>query len=287
MASEKYDWKYQIKERLFYLLSSKNIPSNNLLINCTPRSGSTWLFDALRSHPKIIFQKKAAFHARFNIKGNRYPEDMTIKESPGELIEVKPKRVRKIRSLQLPTVSMHDKLEAISLEKIHPHFYNYDSAAFLGEIKKQRDRGKRFKFITLVRNPNSTFLSILNYRKRNPNWFAEANVNNLEPLLTNTFQALLDMTKQADDVLVIDYEQLFSEPEVVLQNCFELIWPENQYLLSAQAKADIDGALRLTDRKKIKSSSQVFIKDYDRNQKTPIDPSGKLMEIYKQLLDKA
>ena len=149
MKAEKYNWRYSLKERFFRLISSKKIHPNNIIICCNPRSGSTWLFDALRSHPKITFPKLATFHARFQIQGNRYPGDL-VQGKSGVSIEIRPGRRKRIKKIKTRLSSKHDLLNLYFIEKIHPHFYHYETEKLISQINQVQKNGKVFKFIILV-----------------------------------------------------------------------------------------------------------------------------------------
>src|SRR5687767_14804356 len=51
-------------------------PERLVLILCNPRSGSTWLLDALRCHPAIELHPRYTVFARLGSVGRRYPLDL-------------------------------------------------------------------------------------------------------------------------------------------------------------------------------------------------------------------
>ena len=55
------------------------VPQRLILIIATPRSGSTWLFDAVRSHPGVHVQTDPTVMALLGTQiGRRYPLDLSL-----------------------------------------------------------------------------------------------------------------------------------------------------------------------------------------------------------------
>ena len=66
------------------------LPEQTVLLLTNPRSGSTWLFDALRCHPGLIVNAEADLWQYLGMRGRRYPKDLRGDPDNAVRIEVRP-----------------------------------------------------------------------------------------------------------------------------------------------------------------------------------------------------
>jgi len=243
------NWKYELKELAYSFVSSKRVPKHNLVILCNPRSGSTWLFDALRSHPGVYLAEKAGFHNALQLLGARYPFDLARTAETSTIIEIRPGRSHRIPKLAIPKWTVHETLTTYALEKLHPEFYRFQTKDFLQKIKTLQAKGHIFKFIILLRHPISALKSFRSYQQRNPGWYAHLSPELLVDYTLETFRSLLLFFQNAGG-LVLDYRENISQPEAVLTRTLQFLWPDTTYASGTVLQEDVQAALALTERKK-------------------------------------
>jgi len=216
-------------------------PDTAVLLLTNPRSGSTWLFDALRAHPAAGMLPRATLFRRLGLKGRRYPRDLSDPEgSWGERVEVRPGCWETIPVFDVPEAeelvspSVRDNLHAI--EKFHPSFYNWDTERFLKRLRRLARR-MNVQLIYQVRDPGGSMLSFTRYQERNPDWNPEITRAELPAWTARVYEALLDCRRRHPGP-VIEYSQLAEDFPGTLTDLFTLLWPGRD-----RAEADRDAVL--------------------------------------------
>lgn len=241
---------WKLKQLLKRFIGDKTLAPHNLVILCNPRSGSTWLMDLLRSHPKVEMQKSAGFYNVFGLDGRRYPVDLSNQVDGSKELEVLPSEHVKIPALAIPSVSMHETLfPSYKLEKIHPEFFEFATADFIKNVLAKQKEGHEFKFILLVRNPISAIDSFYRYQQRNPKWYSWLKTEKLVEFTLKTFQSMANFQQEFGG-LAIDYTTYITEPDKVLEKIYNYLWFAPNYLDGEQISKDITASLSLTARTK-------------------------------------
>ena len=190
-----------------------------VILLTNPRSGSTWLFDMLRTHPRIMMHPRYRIHPLLGLHGRRYPRDLSNGTDCSKRIEVLPEQWELIPDLSIDLPLSPDD-SPIHLEKIHPHFFHYDADALLGRINELR-REHRVEFIYQVRDPKQTLVSFLEYKRRNPTWD-----NRTLPEIATHMQRIFETMERVFQHIpgpTVEYSILSDHPERVVQRLFSFI----------------------------------------------------------------
>lgn len=207
------------------------IPNRILIIISNPRSGSTWLFDAIRYHPAVDMLISGIIYTKLSLIGRRYPRDLSSQTIKNSLkVEIRPdiKKNARIPEFNLPenfsTIPQVLGDQCYAIEKIHPHFYSYNSGQLLKSINDLGRDHIELKLLYLVRDPRASLESFFNYQKRNPSWNAQRTPRDVMTHLATTYQNISEMAglKQG---LVLDYGELIGDFNDTLFRVFEYLWP--------------------------------------------------------------
>jgi hypothetical protein len=200
-----------------------DLPKKNIVIVCAPRTGSTYLLNLLRSHPKISMSKNYDFYTAFGLKGRRYPVDLS-NNLKGDLIETSPYNYENI----LGKTSTGE----INIEKIHPEFYNFDSESFIKKVNKKIKEGHEFYFIQCSRDHRSTVNSYRTYKSRANKW--HKNIYDIDGYYIKNYRSLRNL-RGAFNVKVINFEDLVNSPVTTIKKLCEDI-PYNLEDIENQSK---------------------------------------------------
>lgn len=250
---------WKVKQSFRRILSDKNLAQDNLIILCNPRSGSTWLLDALRCHPKIEIRKSGGLYNAFGLDGKRYPGDLSQQEDAELEIEVLPQVFTKIPNPQIPQQGIHQSLSpTFAIEKIHPEFYHFNTKKFIRQLRKAEKKGKNFKFILLMRPPISAMKSFYSYQKRNPDWYDWMNEKELVNYTLKTFESMA-LFQQEFGGFVLNYTQFFQRPKKVLRKLYQYIWENPNYSPSSACHSDAEQSVLLTQRERRAETGSAFL----------------------------
>jgi len=219
----------KIKKNIQTIHYSRRLPSRIAILITVPRSGSTWLSDALRCHPCIEYIERNTIYKQLGIRGRRYPSDLCNVPGAQQFIEVTPYVWDKIQRFDVPgdfgLNEMRSSFGQYAIEKIHPEYFDYDVSIFLSRVRSLQAKGVEFKFIYQVRDPIETFTSWLNYQIRNPAFNADIHDNILAEYMEQSYAAINKLTHE-NEGLVIDYSEMLIRPENVLFEMYNFLWPE-------------------------------------------------------------
>jgi len=212
-----------------------NPPSNILIILANPRSGSTWLFDSIRYHPAVRMLIRGDIYNQLGLSGRRYPRDLVPKHVKGVRLEVRPDRGKwaKVPFYAIPEdryfIPPEIMDEEYAIEKIHPHFYGFDTAAFTSNINDYKRLGKSIKILYQVRDPVASLESFFSYQNRNPKWNEDKEpavvIDHMQMIYRNIYEVA-----NLIEGLILDYSWFKNQFNKTLDQVFEYLWPGTKKL---------------------------------------------------------
>jgi len=212
---------------------NREVPSNVVFIIAPRRSGSTWLCDVIRCHPKVAFWPTAIIWELFESRGARYPYDLSENPNGKAIIEIYQNSWRGIPVFSFPLQESDPERintqKMFSLEKMHPLFFGFDVNAFNQKLNRVRKvkRGIEVKLIYLVRDPKATICSFFNYNKRNSKWGPEA-VDNREVIATDMaqcYRCIYEMSQRLPG-FILEYRDMKADLSGIVQKMYEYLWPD-------------------------------------------------------------
>jgi hypothetical protein len=223
------------------VLQADSLPPRIAILLTNPRSGSTWLFDALRCHPAVTIEPSAEIFNYFRMTGRRYPRDLAGDTTNGQRVEVRAGEWEMLPAFHLPpdVGQQAAVLPPYSLEKCHPHFFKQDVEGFVGKLH-ELEAYSTVRMIYQVRDPQESLLSFLRYKERNPTWNAHLEPDAIPAHMQRIYESLLACAT-AYPGLIVDYTELEGDTAVTLGRIFHRLWhsPDayDDALLSAIIKA--------------------------------------------------
>ena len=218
-------------------------PERLVLILCNPRSGSTWLLDALRCHPAIELHPRYTVFASLGCVGRRYPLDLASTAGDGAPpVEVELGRWAGVPAFACAAGELPATVAAapFAIEKIHPHFFAHDEQRFLARLAAL-ERLAQVELIYLTREPQAALRSFQSYQRRNPKWNAQVGPHQAPRYLRRMYETLL-RTAERRPGLVVDYEDLTLRFAPTLARIFARLWPQAAEPASAALLGAITGA---------------------------------------------
>jgi len=240
-------------------VNEQDSPNNVIIILANPRSGSTWLFDAIRSHPAVDMLIKGNIYRDLDLIGRRYPRDLVPNNRKHINVEVVPNTDKWV---DVPVFSIPEdeyKIPGVilqkryAIEKIHPHYYRFNSDPFITKINDYTDNLRTLKMIYLVREPKGSLVSFLNYQKRNPKWNSDKKPADVIMHMNMTYQNILGVAEHRNG-LIVDYGKLRQDFDNTLSLVFEFLWPgtaqldSDRNLLVNRIKTETDWEKRKSKR---------------------------------------
>ena len=204
------------------------LPSRVLLVLASPRSGSTWLSDAIRCHPSIDYHPRATVYRALKLTGGRYPRDLSNGPDGKREIECTPGGWVRIPVFATPLGQEPPdrfKEQSFAIEKCHPEFYGFDNDCFLERIGEHEQRGVQFKMIYHVRDPLASLVSFARYQRRSPDWYPNLGGQALVAFMCRTYDSIVAAAR-ARSGLVLDYSDVVKDLSAVLRRIYHLVWPD-------------------------------------------------------------
>jgi len=200
-------------------------PERLVLILCNPRSGSTWLVDALRCHPAIELHPRYTVFALLGCVGRRYPLDLASGASDAAQVEVELGRWSGVPPFACEGAEAEPAVRALpyAIEKIHPHFFGHDEGAFLARLAAL-ERRAQVETVYLTREPQAALRSFLSYQRRNPRWNAQIRPPQAPRHLRRMYETLLRTARRRPG-LVVDYDDLAQRFAPTLALMLARLWP--------------------------------------------------------------
>jgi len=264
------------------------IPNKILIILSNPRSGSTWLLDAMRCHPAVEMLISGIIYTKLGLVGRRYPRDLSGRKKGSTHIEVRPDMQKKD---WVPIFSISDKSYRIpdeilkkpyAIEKIHPHFFQQDVKNFLNNINTLFPQNN-IKFIYLVRDPEQTFRSYLAYQERNPNWNSGRTQADVVSHMEKTYQSIRESAELRPG-LIIDYQDMVGDFSGSMLKIFEHLWPGYTSMKIGDTELFLADIFTETKRESRKSSPVFFRTAIERNA-SKYDEDHSFFNVYKKNID--
>lgn len=169
-----------------YDASSFEFPRRLVLLMTVERSGSTALFDLVRSHPRVYFEPLSFIWEELGLTGRRYPTSLSDTGRYTEPVEVQPG----IGALIPAIVDSHHEDRAVAIEKGHPQFIDHDVGALRAGIERVEGRGTDVNLIIQTRNPLDAMWSIAEYKAREPTWYSNLEVTEIPEYVLSSFRSL-------------------------------------------------------------------------------------------------
>lgn len=202
----------------------KPFPQRLAILLTNPRSGSTWLFDAIRCHPAVAMHPTADIFTWLGMTGRRYPRDLAGDDSQAEQIEVRPGEWEALPTFQLPPALQATTLPTYALEKCHPHFFKHDVPGFVGKLR-DLERRLTLRMLYQVRDPQASLISFLRYRERNATWNPHIGPDELPAHMRRIYESLLK-TAQAYPGLIVNYDDLETDFAGTMTGIFRYLWAD-------------------------------------------------------------
>ncbi|MGR8919442.1 MAG: hypothetical protein ACU85V_07475 [Gammaproteobacteria bacterium] len=196
------------------------LPPRLLLIVAAPRSGSTWLFDALRSHPQVGMTVAPSVVALLGTRiGRRYPLDLSLPAGQGTTIYM---TVADKGGLPAPGgragANAGTSEPEVALEKVHPEYFDF-RAERLAAVLERVEQDGRACVVYNVRAPAGALRSYWKYKQRNPAWSGHVPVEQVAEQMARTY-ASIDASHRRRPGLVVDFDELERDTAGVLEAVF-------------------------------------------------------------------
>ena len=205
-------------------LADRGLPVRRILLLFTiHRSGSTWLFDMLRTHPAVRVEPTARVWRELGIDGWRYPGAFHNVDGAWVPIEVTGglgAAIPAYSRAEIPDVKQVDDADRWAVEKAHPQFVEFDANRLAARIQNLRERGVDVEVIYGVRNPLHSMWSMAEFKDRDPNWYGRLPIEEIPEFIAKS----LDVLAKLYDLVggnVVDYEDL-PDSEVMTMLCQRL-----------------------------------------------------------------
>jgi hypothetical protein len=232
---------------------------NILFLITSPRSGSTWILDTLRCHPLISYDNKYSIYLSADLSGYRYPQDLLQVGSRENNFENKWGNWVSIPAFEIDPelikVTENSTDIEYSIEKIHPEFFNYDYDKFNKYLRDVQSQGGRVKVVYVVRDPESSINSWLNYNSRNPKWNQRMDKEALGEYYYENFSSIQNLMKIFGGI-VIDYSDMFDDVTTTISKIYSHIWDRPVKLEDLNI---IELSKQATAREKRTKSKSVFL----------------------------
>jgi hypothetical protein len=210
--------------------STGKIPTHCLILLAVHRSGSTWLMDALRTHPQIYLEPRAIIFEHLRLIGSRYPYGLSNSPDATIDLELQPglgAKVPVLGSTQQPgPIWLQIQPDAYAIEKIHPEYFGYDVNRFQNDVNQlECEPGVVMKFIYHVRDPKAAITSFLNYQRRDETWYKNTTQAEVPTLIRREFETIQEMSQHRTG-LVINYTDLVTNFQQTMVSIYKFLWSE-------------------------------------------------------------
>ena len=181
-----------------------------LLIFAVHRSGSTWLFDLLRTHPAARVEPSARTWSGLGIDGWRYPGAFHHVDGAVVPIEVAPgfgATIPMFPLAEIPDIEWMDVADRWVVEKAHPEFVGFDASRLASRIYGLRSRGVEVEVVYLIRRPLDSMWSMAEFKERNPNWYRSLGVEGIPEFVSKTLDVIAELYNGVGGS-VVEYDDL-------------------------------------------------------------------------------
>ncbi len=192
-------------------LADRGLPLRRVLLVFTiHRSGSTWLFDLLRTHPAARVETTARVWEALGLNGWRYPGAFHHAAGAVLPLEIRPGRWAEIPAFPracISGVASPSEAERWALEKAHPEFAGFDVERLAARVLELRGKGVEVELVYGVRKPLDSMWSMAEYKARNPGWYRKVPLEEVPRFIARSLDSLAE-ARALMGGSVIDYESL-------------------------------------------------------------------------------
>ena len=179
-------------------------PIRKVLLQLTvPRSGSTRLFDFLRTHPAIRVSPTLDVWNAFEFSGRRYPgalSDVPGAWTPVEVSTGVGATIVTSKPIDLPSPSYSHKW---MLEKAHPEFIDFDAGRLIRNISQMRSRGGIEVALVLgIRRPLDNMWSMAEYKLRTPTWHPHIDMADVPKWILDSLHTIQKIQEELGGTIV-------------------------------------------------------------------------------------
>lgn len=221
-----------------YRLSAGEYPDRLLLLMTIERSGSTALFDLLRSHPNTYFEPRSFIWEALGLKGRRYPSSLSDRGRYTTPVEVQPGVGAYIPILDIDSQE-NESTSSVAIEKAHPQFIDHDWRKLLHRIEALQDRGVGIKFLIQVRDPLEVMWSMAEYKQREPAWYTDLQEGDIPEYVRRSFQTLTEFEHRIPGAQIVDHTDLLTVSPALI-SLLEELGPLGSNDMSLWAKHILD-----------------------------------------------
>lgn len=247
--------------------------SGVLMLMTIHRSGSTRLFDVMRTHPSVKLLQSMEAWDRFDLRGRRYPVAFSNTSDARFAIEIQRDVGAVISEPEKFTLPAENTLATWAVEKAHPQFADFDSAAFLAAGQRMADDGVPLRMVYGIRKPLDAMWSMVEFQRRQPSWQAWLPVEQFPDWIRRSLWSIAEMQAELPGV-VVDYEELATGDSLRrLGQSLEPGWSEET------ASRWLEHAVSATDKaKRTESAGTGFLGQPDPD-RTLAGPDGLWAEL--------
>ena len=189
-------------------LADRDLPVRRILLLLSMhRSGSTWLFDLLRTHSAVRVEPTARVWTALGLDGWRYPSAFFHVDGASVPLEITPGLGAAIPAFPRVDIPGIDEADQWVLEKGHPEFVGFEANRLAARVGGLRDRGVEIEIIYGVRRPLDSMWSMAELKAREPSWYAKVPFNEV-PRHTAQSLATLAEVRSLIGGTVVEYESL-------------------------------------------------------------------------------
>ena len=227
-------------------LADRRLPlKRTLLLFTIPRSGSTWLFDMLHTHPAVRMEPTARVWLALGMDGKRYPAAFYHADGASLPVETSPGKAAAIPIFPpaaMPEADRIEEAERWALEKGHPQFVGFEAGRLAARIRDLRESGVEVEVVYGVRCPLDAMRSMAAYKRHDPEWLKHLPVAEIPQYVARSLETLLQLQSLFGG-FVIEYESLPDSAALARLACrLAPAWGE------AEAKTWLAHAASVTER---------------------------------------
>ena len=186
-------------------------PSRVLVLMTLHRSGSTRLFDIVRTHPGTTVASTADVWARLGLRGRRYPVAFSDLRESWRAIEIEQGKGATIP--EMPVADLTVEGSTWFIEKAHPQFCDFDAGAFAARVAELRAEGVDVQVAYGIRSPLDAMWSMVAFQSRQPTWYAFLATADIPDWIRRSLATMAEMHDLVPGI-VIDHADLPDGPSL-------------------------------------------------------------------------
>ena len=191
-------------------LADRGLPIRRILLLFTiHRSGSTWLFDMLRTHPAVRVEPTTRVWTALGMDGSRYPGAFHHTDGASVPLEITPGWAAAIPAFPPAAIPEGgiEEAERWALEKAHPEFVGFEASRLAARVRDLRGNGIAVEIVYGVRCPLDAMWSMAEYKSRDPKWYKKLLIGEIPRFIARSFEVLAEARTLLGGS-IIEYENL-------------------------------------------------------------------------------